>query len=238
MSEKEVNELFPIFLKTNEMEVLLIGGGNVALEKLQALLTNSPRSNVKVVAKEFNPAFLAFAELHENVELEERAVGARDFVSKQLAISAINNVESSVELMSIARENGVLFNAADKPELCDFYLGSVVRKGNLKIGISTNGKSPTLAKRLKEVLDENIPSEFDESLLGLNKLRNHLSGDFTSKVKKLNKATAILTEKASRPWYLFSIKKFLSYALGVLGIMIGGHILFTLISPDEIGRAS
>ena len=234
MSEKDVNELFPIFLKTNELEVLIVGGGNVALEKLQALLTNSPRSNVKVVAREFSSKFIEYAELHENVSLEERSVGKRDFVNKQLAISAINDVESSVELMKIARENGVLYNAADKPELCDFYLGSVVRKGNLKIGISTNGKSPTIAKRLKEVLDENIPSELDESVTKLNKLRNHLSGDFTSKVKKLNKATAILTEKAERPWYLFSLKKFLSYALGVLGIMIGGHIFFSLVSPDAI----
>lgn len=234
MNEKELNELFPVFLKTNELDVLLVGGGNVALEKLQALLNNSPHSNVQVVAKEFKQEFIEFAELHENVLLEERVVGERDFINKQLAITAVNDIEKSTELMHIANKQGVLFNAADKPELCDFYLGSVVRKGNLKIGISTNGKSPTLAKRLKEVLDENLPNELDESLTNLNKLRNNLSGDFTAKVKKLNKATAVLNEKIGKPWYLFNAWKLAGYALGVLGIMIGGHVFFSLISPDAI----
>ena len=172
MSETTTNELFPIFLKTNELEVLLIGGGLVALEKLQALLTNSPRTLVNVVAKDFKQEFLDFAELHENVSLESGIVGPRDFLNKQLVIAAVNDVEFSAELKTMANEAGILFNAADKPDLCDFYLGSVVRKGNLKIGISTNGKSPTVAKRLKEVLDENLPDELEDSLINLNKLRH------------------------------------------------------------------
>ncbi len=234
MSESTTNELFPVFLKANELEVLLVGGGAVALEKLQALLYNSPRTNVQVVAKEFKPEFLAFAELHENVTLEERSVGPRDFQGKQLAITALNDETASTELMNIANTAGVLFNAADKPELCDFYLGSVVKKGNLKIGVSTNGKSPTIAKRLKEVLDENLPEEINDSLDQLNKLRVHLSGDFAKKVKKLNKATEVLTAQAERPWYLFSAWKLVGYVAGILGIMISGHIFFSLVPMDTI----
>jgi siroheme synthase-like protein len=234
MSDTANNELFPIFLKTNELEVLLIGGGKVALEKLQALLTNSPRTIVHVVSKDFNDEFLAFAELHENVSLESGIVGPRDFLNKQLVISAINDVEAAAELKTMANEAGILFNAADKPDLCDFYLGSVVRKGNLKIGISTNGKSPTIAKRLKEVLDENLPDEINDSLDHLNRLRNHLSGDFNKKVKQLNKTTEVLTAKIERPWYLFSPWKLLGYAAGILGIMISGHVFFSLVPPDLI----
>lgn len=234
MSERVNNELFPIFLKTNELEVLLIGGGKVALEKLQALLTNSPRTSVSVISKDFSDEFIAFAELHENVSIESGIVGPEDFLNKQLAIAAINDVEAVAELKTIANEAGILFNAADKPELCDFYLGSVVRKGNVKIGISTNGKSPTIAKRLKEVLDENLPDELNDSLDHLNKLRTHLSGDFAKKVKKLNKTTEILAAKTERPWYLFSPWKMLGYALGVLGIMVSGHVFFSLVPPDMI----
>jgi len=234
MSESTTNELFPVFLKANELEVLLVGGGAVALEKLQALLHNSPRTTVQVVAKEFKPEFLAFAELHENVTLEERSVGPRDFQGKQLAITAVNDETVSTELMNIANNAGVLYNAADKPDLCDFYLGSVVKKGNLKIGVSTNGKSPTMAKRLKEVLDENLPNEINDSLDQLNKLRIHLSGDFANKVKKLNKATEVLTAQAARPWYLFSVWKLIGYVAGILGIMISGHIFFSLVPVDTI----
>ena len=63
----------------------------------------------------------------------------------------------SSQIRDEAKSRGKLVNVADKPELCDFYLSSVVKKGDLKIAISTNGKSPTTAKRLKEVLQEALP---------------------------------------------------------------------------------
>lgn len=232
------NELFPIFLKTNELHVLLVGGGAVALEKLQALLVNSPSTSVTVVASEFSSSFIAFAELHENVFLENRLFEPTDLLQKQLVITALNDVELSAELKTLANEAGILFNAADKPELCDFYLGSIVRKGNLKIGISTNGQSPTLAKRLKELLDEHLPDELDDSLLNLNRLRNFLSGDFQQKVRKLNKITAVLSAKPERPWYLFSPWKLLTYVVCVLGIMLSGHVLFSLVPLQTVWNST
>jgi siroheme synthase-like protein len=89
-----------------------------------------------------------------------------------------------------------LINVADKPELCDFYLGSIVQKGNLKIAISTNGKSPTIAKRLKEVLNEGLPGELDTTLEQMSRLRNTLKGDFAEKVKTLNEITSVLIDDA------------------------------------------
>jgi uncharacterized membrane protein YfcA len=82
-----------------------------------------------------------------------------------------------------------LVNIADKPDLCDFYLGSIVKKGSLKIAISTNGKSPTIAKRLRETFTETIPNEMDHVLDNMQNIRNQLKGDFNYKVKELNKIT-------------------------------------------------
>ena len=96
------------------------------------------------------------------------------------------------EIRGLARERHLLINVADKPELCDFYLGSIVKKGDLKIGISTNGKSPTIAKRLKELFQNNLPDDLDLTLQQMNQFRNTLNGDFAHKVNELNKATAIL----------------------------------------------
>jgi siroheme synthase-like protein len=59
-------------------------------------------------------------------------------------IVAVNDLAWSEEIRNDAKAKGILVNVADKPGLCDFYLGSIVQKGNLKIAISTNGKSPTL----------------------------------------------------------------------------------------------
>ena len=97
----------------------------------------------------------------------------------------------------MARQRHLLINVADKPDLCDFYLGSIVKKGDLKIGISTNGKSPTVAKRLKEIFQTNLPDELDLTLQQMNKLRNTLGGDFAHKVKVLNKATASLVNHSN-----------------------------------------
>jgi siroheme synthase-like protein len=89
-------------------------------------------------------------------------------------------------------------NVADTPELCDFYLGSIVQKGNLKIAISTNGKSPTIAKRIKEVLNETIPDEINDLLNNMQSIRDKMSVDFAEKVKRLNELTKTLTEKTNQ----------------------------------------
>jgi len=80
-------------------------------------------------------------------------------------------------------------NVADKPELCDFYMGSIVQKGNLKIGISTNGKSPTVAKRLKELFNDLLPEEIDQLLDNMQAIRSRLQGNFADKVNQLNAIT-------------------------------------------------
>jgi len=228
------NELFPVFLKANDLSVLLIGGSTIALEKLQAVLGNSPSAQVTVVADWFSDEFIAFTEDKSTVELIEDRFSEIYLGGQQLVISAVNSETISAEIREKANERGILYNAADKPELCDFYLGSVVTKGNLKIGISTNGKSPTIAKRLKEVLQVDLPNELDESLDNLSRLRLHLKGDFKEKVQKLNKVTAVLTRKKEQPWYLFSFRKFFGYVAGVVAMLLAGHLLFTLIPLSTI----
>lgn len=228
------NELFPVFLKLNEMSILLIGGGHVALEKLTAIISNSPLCKVKVVAIEFCTELKQFAEYQPFVELIQSPYESKFLDGAQLVITALNNVELSSDIKEQVNAKGILYNAADKPELCDFYLSSTVTKGNLKIGISTNGKSPTIAKRLKEIFNENIPNEIDNSLENLNKIRNHLKGDFKRKVIKLDKITSELKDKQTKSWYHFSFKKVFGYIASVFGIMLAGHLLFTIIPLETI----
>ena len=82
-----------------------------------------------------------------------------------------------------------MINVADTPELCDFYLGSIVTKGDLKIAISTNGKSPTLSKRLREFFEDVLPENVNDLILNLNEYRKTLKGDFEEKVNALNEIT-------------------------------------------------
>ncbi|OOG19099.1 siroheme synthase [Sphingobacterium sp. CZ-UAM] len=184
-----MNHLFPIFVKLDQVHTLLIGGGKVALEKFQALIANDETLQLTVVAKEIVPEFKQLLEIYPHVQLYIRPFEASDIENKQLVIAATNNMELNDELRKLTSLHNILFNAADKPDLCDFYLGSIVTKGNLKVAISTNGKSPTIAKRVKELLNDLLPEEIDETLSLMSEYREQLRGDFEFKVKKLNEHT-------------------------------------------------
>src|SRR6202012_6147958 len=111
-----------------------------------------------------------------------------------LVIAATDDGTLNDHIRQSAHQRKLLVNVADKPELCDFYLGSIVQKGDLKVAISTNSQSPTVAKRIKEVLNDNLPDELDITLQQMSQLRDTLSGDFASKVKKLNEISSVLIE--------------------------------------------
>lgn len=188
------NNLFPVFLKLEQLKLLIIGGGNIGLEKLQAVVKNAPQTQIKLVALQISDAVREFAAPYVNIILEERGYQKADIETADLVIAAVNDLQVAQQVRTDTQACEKLVNVADKPELCDFYLGSVVKKGNLKIAISTNGKSPTIAKRLKETLNEAIPDEIDDVLDNMQALRNKLSGDFDHKVKVLNNVTRSLVE--------------------------------------------
>jgi len=186
---KNGNNLFPVFFKLEELSLLIVGGGNVGYEKLTAVLTNSPATSIRLVAKKISEDVRQLAEDHPNIKLIEREFRPYDLENIQLVIVGINNSHISGLIKDMAKVRGLLVNVADKPELCDFYLGSVVKKGDLKIAISTNGKSPTVAKRIKEYLNQTIPGSIDEVLQNMNKIRERLHGNFDFKVRTLNSIT-------------------------------------------------
>ena len=193
--QTEGNQLFPVFIKLNELHTVLIGAGNVGLEKLTAILNNSPLARVTIIAKTFVPEIHTLSAEFDGLTIIQKAFSDTDLDNADLVIAATNDNELNIYIRQSAHDRKLLINVADKPELCDFYLGSIVQKGNLKVAISTNGKSPTVAKRLKEVLNEGLPSELDVTLQQMSDLRNSLSGDFAYKVKKLNEVTSVLVGK-------------------------------------------
>lgn len=192
------NHLFPVFLKLEKLNVLLIGGGKVGLEKLNALVQNAPSAAITVVAKEFSEHFKFFASAYPDVELIEREFEPDDLENKNLVIVAVNDAEASKYIRDAAKVKNLLVNVADNPVLCDFYLGSIVQKGSVKIAISTNGKSPTIAKRLKEVLQDAIPGEINSVADNISVIRTKLNGDFQQKVKQLDELTKVLVTKRTK----------------------------------------
>jgi siroheme synthase-like protein len=184
-----MNHLFPIFLKLEQLNTLIVGGGYVGFEKVSGILKNSPHANLTLIAGSVKQEIVELAMSHPSLKITQRDFQDSDLAGRDLVIIGTNNKQLNKEIKEKAKALKILTNVADTPELCDFYLSSVVSKGDLKIAISTNGKSPTLAKRMRELLEDSVPEDMDQLLNNLEKVRNQLKGDFEYKLKKLNELT-------------------------------------------------
>jgi precorrin-2 dehydrogenase/sirohydrochlorin ferrochelatase len=192
-----MNTLYPIFLKLHKLNLLIVGAGYVGYEKLHFILKNSPDANITVVAKEVSKEVQALlSKGNYKVKIIKKAFDDNDLIKNDLIIAATDIQELNIEIHTLAKRRGKLVNVADTPELCDFYLGSIVTRGDLKVAISTNGKSPTFAKRFRQVLEEVLPPDTNELLKNLKIIRDRLTGNFSEKVKALNEITASLVEEA------------------------------------------
>ncbi len=189
-----MNTLFPIFLKLEKLNLLIVGGGYVGIEKLEAVLRNSPNTKIKLVAPEIRPEITELASTH-NCELIYDKYKSDYLADIDIVIAGTSLKEVNKQVWQDCQARKILINVADTPDLCDFYLSSVVIKDDLKIAISTNGKSPTFAKRFREILEDLLPNSIQEVLENLNEIRNKLKGDFESKVDKLNEITRVMKNK-------------------------------------------
>jgi precorrin-2 dehydrogenase/sirohydrochlorin ferrochelatase len=185
----ERNELYPVFLKLHNLNVLIVGGGNVGLEKLSFMLKSSPNANVEVVAPKFLPELEDLVEKHPSVKLTQAKFKKKMLKKRNMVIACTDDLKVNKRVYDLSRKRYLICNIADTPDLCDYYLGGIVTKGNVKIAISTNGKSPTTAKRLRQFFEEVIPDDINKMVENLNEYRKTLKGNFEEKVQKMNEIT-------------------------------------------------
>jgi len=190
----ERNNLYPIFLKTKSLNILIVGGGNVAEEKLTFLLKSSPDAHVTIVSPMFRKDTITLAK-KGCVTLIKDSYNKRYLTDKHMVVATTDIPEINVQVWQDCRAVSKLVNVADNPPYCDFYMGGIVTKGNVKIAISTNGKSPTTAKRLRQFFEDVIPENIDDFVKNLNKYTKTIKGNFEEKVEKLNEFTKSLVEK-------------------------------------------
>lgn len=191
----KTNNLYPIFLKLDEVQTLIVGGGNIGLEKVRFILNQSPDAKIKVVAKEFNSDLIRIAIKNPNIKISERKFIEEDLKGIKLLILATNNKKVNFEIHQKAKGHNILTNVVDNPPLCDFYTSAVLKKGAVKIAVSSNGVSPTLAKRLRDVIADAIPNEVEESAVFLNQIRNNIKGNLDDKIEILNRVTEVLVNE-------------------------------------------
>ena len=134
------------------------------MEKTETLLRQNPEIRITIVAPLFNSKLKEISNQYKNISCFERAFEETDLLNKDFVIITTDKPEVNLAVRELAKSKGIKVNAADQPALCDFYLGSIINKGSLKIAISTNGKSPVLAKRMREYFTEVIPDNIEDSL--------------------------------------------------------------------------
>lgn len=163
--------LFPAFIKLARRHCLVVGAGEVALQKIQALL--ACEAQVRVVALRIHPEIAALGAA-ERIEIAQRAFSPDDLKDIFLVIAATDDPLVNAAVYESAVKRNILCNSVDDPPHCDFYFGSLVSRGDLQIAISTAGESPALAQRLRKEIDAQLPGDLGEWLAETGLLRREV----------------------------------------------------------------
>jgi precorrin-2 dehydrogenase/sirohydrochlorin ferrochelatase len=155
-------------LRLEGRNCLVVGGGEIGLEKVEGLLACS--GQVTLVAPEANDALRAYAE-EGSITWVERPYESADLEGKFLAIAATNDTDVNIAVYEDAERRAMLVNVVDVPSLCNFILPAIVRTGPLAIAISTAGASPALAKRIKAEISESFGEPYARLAVILNEAR-------------------------------------------------------------------
>jgi siroheme synthase-like protein len=183
-----------MFVKLQGRLVVVVGGGEIAAGKIDGLLRAGAR--VRLVAPEVH-AELSEAIRAGKIEWVAREFAANDLAGAALAIAATSAPGVNAAVFREAEARGIFCNAVDDIENCHFYYGSVVQRGDLQIAISTNGKSPALAQRLRQELEQQFGPEYEVWLEWLGAARELLraADGATESTKQM------LHHLASKPMY-------------------------------------
>ncbi len=171
---KSVNEsLFPILLKLRAKQCVVVGAGKIAAAKAAGLVTSGAR--VVVIGPRADDWIQSQARAGKLI-WRRRRFAAADVEHAFLVVAATSSNATNKTVFQVCVERGVLCNVVDDPEHCDFFYPAVVRRGPLLIAISTSGRSPALARRLRIELERQFGSEYRAWVEQVGEMRQELRG--------------------------------------------------------------
>jgi len=179
--------LFPVFLSLSGKECLVVGGGQVAERKIADLL--ECEANINVISPTAGDLIRLWSS-QGLINWQAREVEQSDLDNIFMVFVATNNMHTNQMVVKWCRERGILINAVDDPPNCDFYVPAVVRRNSLVVAISTEGKSPMFARKLREQLEQLIGEEYGEFVDFLGEQREYIKQAVTdiAERKKVFKA--------------------------------------------------
>jgi precorrin-2 dehydrogenase/sirohydrochlorin ferrochelatase len=162
---------YPIFLELGDRRSVVIGGGSVAARKAQALLNAGTR--LVVVAERIDNMMTVICQ-GKNAELIKSRYSKNYLAGAVLVIAATNNNQLNKQIYKDCQELEILCNVVDVPELCDFYVPAVVKRGDLQIAIGTEGRCPAYAGHIRKKLEKIFTEKHGQFLAELEQQRKRI----------------------------------------------------------------
>jgi siroheme synthase-like protein len=188
-----VTNLFPMFLKLEGRQCLIVGAGKVGEPKIGGLIDTGVR--IRVVALAASAAVREWARAGK-IELELRAFSADDLEGAFLAVVTTNSRGLNERVYREAQRRGVLCNVVDVPDLCDFFYPAVVRRGDLQIAVSTAGQSPSLAQKIRQQLEKQFGPGYAAWVTQLGETRKLVLASDLDKERKLDLLNSLASREA------------------------------------------
>jgi precorrin-2 dehydrogenase/sirohydrochlorin ferrochelatase len=176
-----MGDYYPIFINLKGRSCLVVGGGKVAERKVKRLM--ECKANITVVSPDITEVLNGYS-VKKKIEHFKRCFMESDLEDQFLVIGATNDPSINEKVSNEARKKKILVNIADSSDLCDFILPSLIKRGDLQIAISTEGKSPALAAKIKEELSELYGREYEEFLNLLCGFRKRVLKEIKDPVKR------------------------------------------------------
>ncbi len=200
---------YPIFLELGGRRAVVIGGGSVAVRKAQSLLDVGAR--LVVVAERIDKMMTALCK-NKKAELIKSKYSKDYLAGAVLVIAATNNHQLNKRIYKDCQELEILCNVVDEPELCDFFVPAVVKRGNLKIAISTEGLCPAFAGHIRKKLEKIFTEKHGQFLTELEKIRQQIINQIPEADKRKillgkltdDKSFEYFVQNGSAQWRIFA----------------------------------
>ncbi|NCC77340.1 MAG: bifunctional precorrin-2 dehydrogenase/sirohydrochlorin ferrochelatase [Clostridia bacterium] len=213
--------MYPVSLDIKDKLCVVVGGGHVAARKVRGILAAGGR--VRIISPELSARLDPLKEKRE-VEWRRKVFEAGDLAGAFLVFAATNDPEAQAAIVEAARGRNLLVNVADCPEICDFQIPAVLRRGDLSISVATNGKTPAVAAMVRKRLETVIGEEYGLLTTLVAVLRDEIIQQATSEVEKKKLFQKILQDDIvlwlrERQWH--RVRQHLE---NVLGRPLGGDL--------------
>ncbi|EQE82961.1 precorrin-2 dehydrogenase/sirohydrochlorin ferrochelatase family protein [Clostridioides difficile] len=180
--------LYPINLKLDELDVVIIGGGEVAYRKCKNFLEFN--KNVTIVSKQI---LNKFYDLKGNIKIIKDDYKEIYIKDASVIIAATNNRELNMEIGLYCRAKNKLVNVVDNIEISNFTVPSYIKRGDLLISVSTGGKSPSLSSKIKKEIEEKYTEDYEEYLNVLGDIRKKVIKKYEDKSKRKDVLNMLIT---------------------------------------------